>query len=258
MTWRTALLALFALLGSLLPTTVAAGNSTELHVVYLERPPYYWTENGQPRGFLLGLTRQILDRAGIPASFSQHPPNRIMEEIRSDRERICSIGWFKTPERETFARFSLPIYRDQSPVLLTTTDKAHLFSRYKTLRSVFADPALVMAQVASFSYGETIDRLQKEILVRSLTVSSSQKVLPKLILQGRASYMIVAPEEVPTLLRLAEVDADRFTVLTMEDIPAGNLRYLIFSKAVPETDRERIDAAIADLTDQGALLNPKP
>ena len=258
MTWRTALLALFALLGSLLPTTVAAGNSTELHVVYLERPPYYWTENGQPRGFLLALTRQILDRAGIQASFSQQPPNRIMEEIRNDRAPICSIGWFKTPERETFASFSLPIYRDRPLVLLTTADRAHLFSRHKTLRDVFADHSLVIAQVASFSYGEAVDRMQKEIVVRSLTVSSSQKVLPKLILQGRASYMLVAPEEVPTLLRLAEVDADRFTVLTMEDIPAGDLRYLIFSEAVPETARERIDAAIADLTDQGALLNPKP
>lgn len=258
MTKRTALLFLFALLGSLLPTTVAADNATDLHVVYLERPPYYWTENGQPRGFLLALTRQILDRAGIQASFSQHPPNRIMEEIRSDQEPTCSIGWFKTPEREAFARFSLPIYRDRPLVLLTTADKAHLFSRHKTLRSVFADNALVMAQVASFSYGDAVDRMQKEVLVRSLTVSSSQKVLPKLILQGRASYMLAAPEEVPTLLRLAEVDADRFAVLTMEDIPAGNLRHLICSESVPASARERIDAAIAELTDQGALLNPKP
>lgn len=258
MTRRTALLALFALLGCLLATPAAAGNATDMHVVYLERPPYYWTENDQPRGFLLGLTRQILERAGIPASFNQHPPNRIMEEIRSDREPTCSIGWFKTAEREAFARFSLPIYRDRPLVLLTTADKAHLFSRHKTLRSVFADNSLVMAQVASFSYGEAVDRMQKEILVRNLTVSSSQKVLPKLILQGRASYMLVAPEEVPTLLRLAEVDADRFAVLTMEDIPAGNLRYLICSKSVPESALERINAAIADLTDQDALRNPKP
>lgn len=258
MTRRTALLVLFALLGSVLATPAAAGNATDLRVVYLERPPYYWTENGQPRGFLLGLTRQILDRAGVPASFSQYPPNRIMEEIRSDREPTCSIGWFKTSERETFARFSLPIYRDQPPVLLTTTDKAHLFGRHKTLRDVFADHSLVMAQVASFSYGEAVDRMQKEILVRSLTVSSSQKVLPKLILQGRASYMIVAPEEVPTLLRLAEVDAGSFTTLPLEDIPAGNLRYLICSRSVPESTLERINAAIAALTDQDALAAPKP
>ncbi|GAB6112074.1 substrate-binding periplasmic protein [Desulfomicrobium salsuginis] len=258
MTRRRALLVLFVLLGSLLATPAAAANATDLHVVYLERPPYYWTENGQPRGFLLGLTRQILDRAGIPASFSQHPPNRIMEELRTDSGPTCSIGWFKTPERETFATFSLPIYRDQPLVLLTTTDKAHLFSRHTTLRDVLADRSLIMAQVASFSYGEAVDRMQKEILVRSLTVSSSQKVLPKLILQGRAAYMLVAPEEVPTLLRLAEVDAGRFTTLTMQDIPAGNLRYLIFTKSVPDSTLQRINAAIADLTDQDALGAPKP
>lgn len=258
MTRRTPLFALLCLLACLPATAFAAGNATALQVVYLERPPYYWTENGQMRGFLLGLTRQILDRAGIPATFEQHPPNRIMDEIRNDQAPICSIGWFKTSEREAFARFSLPIYRDQPPVLLTTTDKAHLFSRHKTLRDVFTDPTLVMAQVASFSYGEAVDRMQKEILVRNLTVSSSQKVLPKLILQGRASYMLVAPEEVPTLLRMAEVEAGRFTTLTMQDIPAGNLRYLIFGKSVPESTLQRINDAIADLTDQGALLNPKP
>lgn len=256
MTRRAALLALLCLLACI--PAAAAGNAVDLHVVYLERPPYYWTEKGQPRGFLLGLTRQILERAGVAASFEQHPPNRIMEEIRNNRSQVCSIGWFKTTERESFALFSLPIYRDRPLVLLTTEETAPQIRRHRTLRDVFADTSLIMAQVASFSYGEAVDALLKEVNVRSLTVSSSQKVLPKLILQGRASYMLVAPEEIPTLLRLAEVDSDRFISLDMEGIPAGNLRHLIFSRSVPESTVALINSAIADLTDQNALRNPKP
>ena len=141
-------------------------------------------------------------------------------------------------------------------VILSTVDTAAHISRHRTLRDVFADTSLIMAQVASFSYGEAIDRLQKEMLGRNLTVSSSQKVLPRLILQGRASYMLVAPEEIPTLLESAGVDPERFASVDMEDIPAGNLRYLMFSKSVPEAVLGRVNTAISALTDQNALLNP--
>lgn len=255
---RTLLLAAALLLAGIRPAPGQVGQGPDLHVVYLERPPYYWTDNGEPKGFLLVLTQRILDRAGVTATWAPHPPNRIIEELRTNRLPLCSIGWFRTAEREAFANFSLPIYRDQPMVLLTTVDKAQRFSRHRTLREVFSDTSLVMAQVASFSYGEAIDRLQRDILVRNLTVSSTQKVLPRLILQDRASYMLVAPEEVPTLLQSAGVDPQQFTALSMDGIPAGNLRYLIFSQRVPESTLSRVNEAVAALTNQDALLNPQP
>lgn len=227
-----------------------------LQVVYLERPPYYFTDKGQPRGFLLTLTRKILDRAGVAATFAQQPPNRILEELRGNQQPLCSIGWFRTAEREGYVNFSLPIYRDLPMVLLTTVDKRDAVGRHRRLQDVFGDTSLVMAQVASFSYGQTIDRMLTEIIVRNLTVSSTQKVLPRLILEGRASYMLVAPEEVDMLLRSSGVPADRFVTLELEGVPSGNLRYLIFSKVVPADTLERVNAAISALTDQDALLNP--
>lgn len=249
---------LLFLTGLLLCLGAAPGlaSTPGLEVVYLERPPYYFTDKGQPRGFLLALTQKILDRAGVPATFAQQPPNRILEELRGNQQHMCSIGWFRTAERESFVNFSLPIYRDLPMILLTTTDKRDAISRHRTLQDVFGDTSLVMAQVASFSYGQAIDRMLTEITVRNLTVSSTQKVLPRLILEGRASYMLVAPEEVDILLRTAGVPAERFVSLKLEGVPPGNLRYLIFSKAVPAGILERVNAAISDLTDQGALLIP--
>lgn len=249
-------LVLQMLLLFLLPWTAGAQEPTPLIVTYLERPPYYWTENGHAKGFLLELTRRILDQAGVPATYVPLPPKRILDDLRHNPAASCSIGWFRNPEREAYANFSLPIYRDKPLVLLTTKEQANLFHAHHALRDVFRDPSLIMAQVASFSYGETVDRLQKEILVRNLTVSTSQSVLPQLIAQGRASYMLVAPEEIPTLLRSARLDPDLFVELPMEDIPAGNLRYLICSKKVPQSDLARIDAAINALTNQTSLHAP--
>ena len=246
-----------AVLTALAPLAASAGDKPEeLRVLYLERPPYYWTENGRPTGFLMNLTRRILDEAGVSADYASVPAARILEVIRADRQPLCSIGWFRTPQRETFASFSLPIYRDRPLTLLTSRDKADLFDKHATLQDVFDDADLIMAQVASFSYGETIDRMLREILVRNLTVSTTQSVLPKLILHGRATYMLVAPEEVQTLLRSAGVDAERFVSLEMDDIPAGNLRHFMFSKSVPENIVRRINQAIETLTDQQAILHP--
>jgi polar amino acid transport system substrate-binding protein len=246
-----------AVLLALLLVPVRGGAAgPELKVAYLERPPYYWTEDGQPRGFLLDLTRHILEQAGVAASFAPLPPSRILEEIRNDLSPWCSIGWFRTPEREAFAKFSLPIYRDRRLVLLTTKDKAGFFGGHRTLREVFLDRSLIMAQIASFSYGAFVDGLQQETGARSMTVSTTTTVLPRLIVQGRAHYMLLAPEEVPTLLASAQADPGLFVTLELDDIPRGNLRYLMFSRCVPDETIAGIDAAIAALTNQEAILDP--
>jgi len=249
--------ALALLLAMFAPGLAWAQESAEpdIKVAYLERPPYYWTDNGHPRGFLLELTKKIFALAGITASYAPVPPNRILAELRENKAPTCSIGWFKNPERESYAKFSLPIYRDKPLVILTTKDRAGNFRVHDSLEDVFRDSSLVLAQVASFSLGETVDRLQKQILVRNLTVSSSQSVLPRLIQEGRASYMLVAPEEVPTLLRSANVDPELFVQLTIQDIPAGNLRHLIFSANVTEEALRKVNAAIRVLTDQDALFS---
>lgn len=215
-----------------------------LTVAYLERPPYYATVNGQPSGFLVELTKKILDTAGVQATFIPLPPNRILDEVRENRRPFCSIGWFKTPERTSFATFSLPIYQDKPLVVLTTVELSALVSRHRSLNDLFRDHDLIMAQVASFSYGEAVDTMRTASGVRTLTVPTTQSVLPRLIAENRAAYMLVAPEEVSNLLRSSEIDEGRFVTLTMDDIPSGNFRHLIFTKHVPEETVAAINAAI--------------
>ena len=48
--------------------------SAPLMLTYIDKPPYYYTENGQPQGFLLLRVRAMLDRAGI-APCRNSPPN---------------------------------------------------------------------------------------------------------------------------------------------------------------------------------------
>lgn len=230
--------------------------ATDLTVAYLERPPYYCTHNGRPAGFLLHLTQDILQRAGLSATFIPVPPNRILASLQANDHPLCTVGWFRTPERETYAAFSLPIYRDKPIVVLTSTVLAPDLGRYTRLIDLFADPRQTMAQVSSFSHGQAVDRLLSRHAVRTMTVPSGQQILPRLIAEGRATFMLIAPEEVETLLQASGLDPALFTTLPMDDAPLGNLRHLMFNKGIDPRILDRVNAAIAGLTDQTALSSP--
>lgn len=235
-------------------TWPCSGRAEDLTVVYLERPPYYFTENDQPEGFLLSLTQDILDSAQISATFTPMPPNRILATLQADNQPTCTVGWFRTPEREDFALFSRPIYRDKPIVVLTTTTLAPDLRQHSSLTDLFSDFRQTMAQVSSFSHGRIVDDLIQQHAVRTIVVASGQKTLPRLIAEGRATYMLIAPEEVETLLLISGLDPTLFTTLTMTDAPQGNLRYLMFNKSIPMELLDKINAAIAEHTDQAAIL----
>ena len=176
--------------------------------------------------------------------FIETPPNRIILEIKKTENFYCSIGWFKNPDRENFAKFSLPIYQNKPVVILTNKKQRHLFSPYKTLKEVFSDKSLIMATMSAFSYGTFIDKLMKDDFPKTHEISSKQELLPTLIMSGRVAYMLIAPEEIEALVRSPGLNPADFVSVTMSDIPTGNKRYLMFSKGVSDGIIERINLSV--------------
>src|SRR5471030_1151474 len=83
-------------------------------VTYSERPPYMGSVPGDgPSGLTGTPTVAAFRQAGIPASWTRLPTNRQLLMIREPTAKNCAIGWFWTPERELFAKFTKPIYRDK-------------------------------------------------------------------------------------------------------------------------------------------------
>ncbi|RJP80810.1 MAG: hypothetical protein C4522_07080 [Desulfobacteraceae bacterium] len=223
---------------------VETAQTETLTVLYLERPPYYFTVNGRAEGFLVKLTRKLFLEADIPVTFSEMPPKRIIKMIKSKKGNFCSIGWFKNPERETFAKFSLPIYQNKPIVILTTKNQQERFQPYRTLKEVFSDKTIVLGIMSEFSYGSYIDDLIKNDPPSNIEITSKQSMIPGLIVKKRAAFMLVSPEEVETLLQAEGHNPDDFLSITMPDIPAGNERYLMFSKGVSDETIEKINQTI--------------
>ena len=218
-----------------------------LTVSYLERPPYYYTENGKAAGFLVELTRKIFQDAGVDVAFRSLPPKRIMGEIKRKDNHHCTIGWFKNPVRETFAKFSLPIYQNRPLVLLVKKENKRQLIRHPALKNVFSEKTLVMGRVSTFSYGSFIDGMIEDNSPEIFEVKAKQSQLIKLISAGRITYMLIAPEEIQSLIRSADLDPDGFVSVSFPDIPAGNQRYLMFSKGVEDRVLEKVNMAITEI-----------
>ncbi|MCP4020310.1 MAG: transporter substrate-binding domain-containing protein [Desulfobacteraceae bacterium] len=216
-------------------------------MLFFHRPPYYEVTDGKPEGFLIQLTRNILTKAQVDHVFMEIPPSRIMLFLKKSKEASCSVGWFKNKDREDFANFSLPIYQNKPLVILTAKSKASLFETHKSIREVFSDRHLILTVVDSFSYGTKLDEFINKYTPNVHTINTRQNLLPRLILANRTSYMLIAPEEINTMLLSAGFNLEDFVTISKPDIPPGNKRYLIFSKKVPQATIGKINQAILTL-----------
>jgi polar amino acid transport system substrate-binding protein len=216
----------------------------QLVVCYLEFPPYYYTNSeGEPDGFLLRKTDAILRLAGIDPVYESMPAKRIMHVLRSGAP-VCSIGWFKTAEREQFAVFSRAIYTNKPLRILYLKAAAHRFRDKDTLASIMADDSLVLGLLEGYSLGPAVDALIARLSPNMRRVNGNYPQLLRMLSLGRFSCILVAPEEIRSLAGTCRLSEALFEAKSLSDIPSGNSRHLMFGRAVPGLVVERIDNAI--------------
>lgn len=227
------------------------GFAGTLDIYYFEYPPYYHQlENGQASGIIVDLARKILASAQVEAKFHFVPAKRILFEIQSDRP-AASLGWFKTSERQQFANFSLPIYANRPAEVFLLRENELKFRPYDSLEGLLQSGQFFLGRVQGFSEGPRVDAMLAKYEHKTVQVAADTVRLLKMLESRRFDFMLLPPEEVDILLQAAQTSRDKFTLRAMNDIPQGNLRYIMYSKAVGQDLIRRIDQAI--LTEIGML-----
>ncbi len=231
------------------PGAFPKSSAEPLRVLYLHRPPYYERlPDGRAGGALVEVARMVLERAGVPHEFVEMPPRRILRMVR-DGEPVCSVGWFRTPEREAFARFSEPIYQNLPMGALIRREKAPLWPESPTMRQAL-ESGLVLGLVKGFRYGPWEERFRE--VRRSLAVErieTTQESLFRMLCRGRVDWMLICPEEAGYQLRVRPRLRSCSVFRRFEDAPEGNRRYLMFSRAVPQEVVEAVNRAIRGVVD---------
>jgi len=218
--------------------------SYTIQISYIERPPYYFTENGQATGFLFDLQKKIFNDANIKVNFISLPAKRALKRVKRPHELHCSIGWFKTPKREKFANFTLPIYQNKPLAIVVKKKNSSKIENYSTLKEIFLDKKLTSTKIDGFSYGTFVDQLIKELSPAFYTITGEQQQLIRMLAKERMTYLLVAPEEIATLIKSNKLDPLEFTVFKLTDIPAGNKRYLMCNKSVNQETIDKINISI--------------
>jgi len=221
-----------------------AGGPAPITVAWREKPPYYYTENGVAKGFLLERARQIFEAAGIPARFVNEPQKRIWANFAQRTVNYCSIAWYRLPDREALAQYSTPIHVDPPHAVLVQSSALPQVRGHATLKSLLADRELTLGVIDGVSYGAELDALiatsDNHIMRRTVETSAMLRMLAV----GRASYTFVDREDW-NYVRNKAGSLQSLILLDFPEMPAGLKRHIVCSRDVPAETMERLNRAIA-------------
>jgi uncharacterized protein (TIGR02285 family) len=225
-------------------TATALAEEPPLTVAWREKPPYYYFENGVAKGFMLERARQIFAAAGVPARFVNEPQKRIWANFKHGVQHYCSISWYRLPEREAVAQYSVALHADQPHAVLAVPAVAARVKSHPNLKSLLADKSLTLAVIDGVSYGPELDALIAGSENRVMRRTVETAAMFRMLALGRADYLFVDREDWNYLRnRLPELQS--LVLLDFADMPPGLKRYLVCSRDVPAETMERLNRAIA-------------
>lgn len=218
--------------------------SVPLTVAWREKPPYSYTENGVPKGFLLEQARQIFEAAGVPARFVNEPQKRIWANFQHSARNYCSFGWYRLPERETVAQYSMATHIDQPHVVLVHPAALARVREHASLKSLLGDRELTLGLVDGVSYGPELDAMIAASGNRMMKRTVDTATMIRMVAAGRASYIFVDREDWYHL-RGRDNQLQSLAPLDFADMPPGLKRHIVCSRDVSAETMDRLNRAIA-------------
>lgn len=210
---------------------------------YHERPPYYITGPLGVYGICADPAKLAFKKAKVPIRWEKTPASRQLGILKANRGRDCLLGWFKNPQRETFARYSIHIYQDRPTIALALAGN-HKVIDDRPLADTLLSADLTLLRKEGYSYGRYIDTMISKLLPRQDMTDAENVGMLKMIHSRRADFFFISEEEANVLTATSGLPQDDFKYVRFTDMPTGNKRYLLFSKHVAVDEVARIDAAI--------------
>lgn len=212
-------------------------------VHYHERVPYYVTGPYGVYGLCADPLKKAFKGAGIPFRWQKTPAKRQLDILKENRGRECILGWFKNPEREKFAKYTLYIYQDKPAMALARADNGEITSG-KSLEETLSNPHLVLLRKDGYSYGRFVDEKIAELNPKQEITTAENIGMLKMIHSKRADYFFIAEEEAEELIISSGLPETDFKRVKFSNMPEGNKRYILFSRKVEDEVIEKINKAI--------------
>lgn len=227
-------------------SNVFSEECAKISLHYNERPPYAVKTGATAKGITADPAAKAFEKAGIPFEWIATPAKRQTLIFQENTGCDCGVGWFKNPEREKFALFSAPIFKDKPQVAIVRKDEARIKDGSK-LDEVLTDKSVILLVKDGYSYGAALDeKISKHGANVQKTTGENINMI-KMIAAKHADYFILAPEEAESLVQAAGLNMADFKLVTFSDMPEGNLRYIMCSKKVGEAVIKKLNAALGEV-----------
>lgn len=224
--------------------TVQAQDRIDLH--FYVRPPYMVKVGDSRVGGLTAETaRAAFEKAEVPFRWQQTPAKRQLVLIESGIGLDCGVGWYKTPEREKFGKFTAPLYRDKPTVGIARAD---FHPRSKALADIVADPETRVVMKVGLTYGPDVSGIMARAKAQVLMATTEQTSLARMVSSGRADFMLSPQEEADILRANVEHGSHNLQVLTFPELHEGGTRHILCSKKVSDETIEKLNTALAKLS----------
>lgn len=237
----------FFALGLLATGMAQADDLITLH--FYERPPYMMKDGNGATGITASAAAAAFAKADIAFKWQISPAKRQLILLKEDSGQDCGVGWYKTPERETFGKFTVPIYRDKPTVALM---RPGYTPPSQSLAAIVADPKVRILMKEGLTYGQDVIRIMSQANVKANVqkVTGEQPQLARMISGARADFMFSPQEESRMLVTSTETGPNSMKVFTFSDVNVGETRHILCSKKVSDEVISKLNKALA------AMINP--
>ncbi len=141
-------------------------------------------------------------------------------------EKVCSVGLYKTPEREEFIHFSIPSFLTLPAVVIINRDHWQKFGNRGSVRleEILNNKELAIGLAKDRSYGQAVDQiLGQHAGSKDIVEVAGQELslnLFKMLMLNRVNGLIGLPEE--ALFQAEQMGIrDRILTLTIEENQQG-------------------------------------
>ncbi|QGX38685.1 substrate-binding periplasmic protein [Permianibacter aggregans] len=215
----------------------------QLTIYFNHRPPYYHRNaRGEWIGVRYNQLKAILELAGLQYRWQELSVNRILHQLTLSDGNHCSGGWFKTPEREAFAQFSLPFGPNEPATAIV---RQEFFNGNSAMLSqlLISPDTRVLTKQGQY-YGDYLEEAMKLYNVQRIEVTDEQQAIVHQIALKRGDLMFLNRAEAHYLLEQNPLLNERLNAVDLQDkAPIPDLHFMC-NKAMPKALMDKLNDGI--------------
>lgn len=214
-----------------------------IRLYYNERPPFKMRlPDGGIAGLALAPAANAFAQANIPVIWEELPASRQIEYVKAGKIRGCAVGFYKTAEREKYAKFTAVTSQDSQFVLFARRNLT--IPESIPITNLLNNPDYRLLLKQSNSYGRLISEAILSAKAQVELSANNMANILKMIQASRADLTLVLPEEIEYYRKAGLLDPSLYRVVTVTGIPPSEARYMMCSKAVEDDMINRVNQAL--------------